>query len=280
MRFRTFSPAESYWNHRFELAQLRERILIFNEACNNPSNLTLFQYAQLAATSLEFRPDLIIELGRGAGNSTCVFTEIAGRIGARVLSFDLWNDWEEHTAPRLREHVPSDWFAPLGALRGDILAIDFNDVVGSAQRVMVFWDAHGFEVAEAVIGGLLPELVNREHLVLMHDMFDSRYLQPGNMQYNGRPLWKGENFGGARVKLGFIDAEVQQAVAIYDFAIRNEMPLHSADHDLHGVFGGSVERREEMERLMGDLFSLSGWWFYFSLAEAAAGPLTFPARGR
>jgi hypothetical protein len=273
-----FSLARAYWNYRHDLAELKERILFFSRAVADPVSLSLNQFAQLTAATLEFRPDLIIELGRGAGNSTCLFTEAAHRLRlarGKVISLDTHQHWEKVTMPRLRLGVEEYWFRPLTALQQDILTFDFHAAVSGAQRVLVFWDAHGFDVAECVLGGLLPEMIDRPHLVMMHDMSDLRYGAPGNLEYGEHGIWKGTCFDGPRLKLGFIDSAVEQSVAIFDFATRNALTIHSADHDLHTAFAMDPGKVAELQHLLGPLHSLSGDWMYFSLNEVS-GPYRFP----
>ena len=74
------TPATAYWNQRQKLSALRDRFTGMGEAVGELTHLSSFQWAQLAAMALEYQPDLIIELGRGKGNSTCVFTEAANII--------------------------------------------------------------------------------------------------------------------------------------------------------------------------------------------------------
>jgi hypothetical protein len=274
----SFSPARAYWNHRSTLSALKERILMFSRAADDPVSLSIYQFAQLMAATLDFAPDLILELGRARGNSTCVFTEAANRLGLgpkRVLSFDLWDNWDQWTLPRLKAFMPESWFTPLAALKENILTFDFRSALARANRVLVFWDAHGFDVAECVLGAILPELANRSHLVLMHDLSDSRYCPPATLEYGENGLWKGTDFSGPRLKLGNIDSAVEQAIAIVDFATRNALPLHSADHSLHTELGSDPAKCAELAEQMGDLFSLQAHWSYFSLDEAP-GRLTFP----
>jgi hypothetical protein len=270
--------AEAYWKHRHTLAEMKDRILLFSRAANDPISLSLYQFAQLTAASLEFRPDLILELGRGAGNSTCLFTEVANRLGlgaGTVLSFDIHEHWQRYTVPKLRPHVPEKWFAPLSALTQDLLFFDFHKAVTDANRILVFWDAHGFDVAECVLGAILPELADRPHLVMMHDMCDLRYGAAGNLDYGDHGIWKKTDFDGPRLKLGSIDSAVEQAISIFDFSTRNHLPLHSADHDLHSAFGDDQARLSELKELLGEMHSLNGHWFYFSLTEVP-GPYRFP----
>src|SRR5579871_2364551 len=110
-----FHPAAAYWNQRHTLAASRDRILALRDAVDHGCDLHPHQWAQLMATALEFAPDLIIELGRGKGNSTAAFSEAAFLNGGwtRVLSICLSADWEEQTLPRLRPLVSENWLRNL-----------------------------------------------------------------------------------------------------------------------------------------------------------------------
>ena len=228
-----FSPAAALWNQRAALAQSRERLTALQAAVDRPGDLRPAQWAQWFAVAREFRPDLIVELGRGQGNSTCVFTEAANQLGdCRVLSLCLSPTWEEQTRPRVAKVVPPEWFAPLEARRANILAFDMAAALGGARRVLLLWDAHGYDIADYVLGRVLPLLQGREHLILMHDISDRRY-SPSSNDYGGRPLWRGNNDGETRVMLGHLNSAVEQAVAIVDFTTRNGLELCSSDHSFH-----------------------------------------------
>ncbi len=71
------TPGQAFWNQRHVLAALSPRLRTMIDAVAHPRDMTLSQWAQLIAFTLEFRPDLILELGRGFGNSTCCFLESA-----------------------------------------------------------------------------------------------------------------------------------------------------------------------------------------------------------
>ena len=274
-----FSAAEAYWRQRTKLAESKPRLEFFQRAVEDRNAFSGYQYAQLLAAALEFQPDFILELGRYRGNSTCALVEAANLLGlgeGRVLSLDGGNAWRDWTLPRLRAALPSSWFTPLRALRRNILTFDFRSALATARRPLLFWDAHGFEIAECVLGAILPEFAPHPHLVIMHDLSDSRYTAPGSFSYEGQRLWKGAGRSGPRLKLGTIDSDEAQSVSILDFATRNRLPLHSADHSFHAELAGDADRVAELQELLGSLFSLEGHWFYFSLSEAA-GPLTFPA---
>jgi len=265
--------AQAYWNQREALAAARERLLALATAIDWPNDLLPYQWGQLYAMALEFKPDLVLELGRGYGNSTCVFTEAANRLGGcRVLSLDLSSIWNKRLG-RVRRVVPEEWFAPLSAPLADILAYDYATALAGAQRVMVFWDAHGYAVAECMLGGILPLLQSRAHLVLMHDLSDARY-STGGTAYE-RPMYKGGNQGGAKLRLGQVVSGVEQAIAVTDFAARNGLELHSADHDLQT---GLAHRAAELQALLGELFAMQAHWFYFTLNGLATPPHFPPFR--
>lgn len=271
----SYSPALAYWNQRSTLNQARNRIHSLIDAVNHRSDLLPHQWAQLIAVAVDYAPDLIIELGRGKGNSTCAFTEASHLNGGRtrVLSLCMSDSWEVETLPRLRPVVPEDWFKPLETLRTDILQFDYRSAIGSAKRVLVFWDAHGFDVAECVLGEILPILAEREHLVVMHDLSDSRYSSDQQLEYGGYGLWKGNNWSGPRLKLGIIDSAVEQSIAALDFTTRNHLTLDSADHSFHTALDDA--QQSEMSATLGDMFDTQAHWFYFSLNEKP-GPYKFP----
>ena len=272
-----FSPGSAYWNQRQAIAQSAERIRALSAAVGRTTDLMPFQFAQLFAAAREFSPDLILELGRGKGNSTCAYCEAANQLGkCRVISICNSSDWEEQTQPKLRQFLPDEWFAPLQIHRGDILTHDYRTAIGDARRVLLFWDAHGFEIAECVLGVILPLLAGRDHIVIMHDLSDARYSAPGPLAYNGRRLWKGENAGDSRVRLDYIDSAVAQSISITDFAARNRIGVDSADHSNDLEINQQSGRVEAMRNLLGpELFALQAHWFWFSLNERA-GPFTFP----
>lgn len=270
-----FRPGLAYWNQRAALDSGRDRIRTLMHAVNHPSDLMAHQWAQLMATGLDFAPDLIIELGRGRGNSTCAFTEVSDMTGGRtrVLSLCMSDSWEKETLPRLTPVVTPDWFKPLQTLRTDILQFDYRNAIAGARRVLIFWDAHGFDVAECVLGEILPLVAPLEHLVIMHDMSDSRYGAEYQLEYGDYGIWKGNNWSGPRVKIGNIDSAVEQSIAAIDFTTRNHLTLDSADHSIHTDL--TDEQRGEMSRVLGEMFSTQAHWFYFSLNERP-GPYKFP----
>lgn len=272
------TPGEAVWRQRHFLARKRERVEALGDLLNAEANMKLYQWAQLMAFALEFQPDLILEMGRGAGNSTCAFTEVAHELGAdrcRVVSLCLGPDWAVQPPKGLVEMVGKDWFKPLTTLQGDMRQWNPDPVLRSASRVLVFWDAHGWDVAEWFLAVVMPRIADRAHAVAMHDMTDARYHDRSFSEYRGQRLWRGTEMGGSRVILGHIDSAVAQSIAALDFTSRNQVPLESSDHSLHEVFADPA-RQQEALGLMGDrLFVMQGHWFWFSLNHRP-GPYTFP----
>ena len=270
-----FNPASAYWNQRVTLADSRDRILSLRSAVDQPLDLLPYQWAQIIAAALEYEPDMILQLGRGKGNATCAFTEACNLRDGRsqVLSVCSSDDWERQTLPRLRRILPDNWFAPLEVKRVDILKFDYRTALAGAKRVLIFWDAHGFDIAECVLGSILPIVAEVEHLVIMHDLSDARYNSEEQLRYAGHGLWKANGGSGPRVKLGLIDSAVEQSVAALDFTTRNRLTLDSADHSFRTSL--TPAQQVEMRNVLGELFDLQGHWFYFTLNERP-GPYTFP----
>lgn len=275
------TPGSAYWNQRFALQKAGERLLTLWRTVGSPVDLSGFQIAQLFTLALEFQPDLIIELGRGYGNSTCVFTEAAHRLSnpCQVISLGDCATWDHKTVPRLRAVTDEDWFRPLEAPIGDILAFDFEKALAGKKRVLIFWDAHGFEVAEYVLGTLMRLVQNLPHFVALHDMTDLRYCGP--VDPNGEyAVWKGSDNGEGRFCIGNLWSKVPQAISVIDFSTRNGISFDSADHSIHTTIGLDPLKMSEMQSVLGpELFNTRAFWYWFTLNEHA-GPFKFPPAKR
>ncbi|MBC7812398.1 MAG: hypothetical protein H7175_14675 [Burkholderiales bacterium] len=275
----SISAASALWNQRHNTAPLRDRLDVLSQAVNWANDLTLYQWTQLFSFTLEFRPTLILELGRGYGNSTAVYTEAANHIpGCRVVSICNTDVWQNEVLPRIHEVVQPGWERPLTTLLGDILRMDYPEIIGNDQRVLLFWDAHGFDVAECILGSILPILQPRQHQILMHDMSDNRYLPETVADYAGKGIWRGGNSGETRLWLGTLNSAVEQVVSIVDFTSRNRLTLHSADHSLHTEIGENAEKMAELNTTLGAPYfdrSLMAHWVWFSMNERD-GKIHFP----
>jgi hypothetical protein len=153
-------------------------------------DLPLENWQELYDLTLEFRPDLVIELGRGYGNSTAVFTEAAQSLQCRVVSigFDTEHAWETLTAPRLERVVEPDWFAPLTVIQDDITTFDFRPLLAGNTRALVYWDAHGADVADAIFERLIPALP-QENAIVVDDVWQVPEQYGQRAEYRAGPLW-------------------------------------------------------------------------------------------
>ena len=271
---------EAYWNQRETLAHDLPRIEALFKAINKPTDLAFYVWTELIAFVLEYKPDLILELGRGLGNSTCAFAEAASLMKpshCHISSLCLSDDWEKTSLPKISKLISGEWLANLEIHRTDILDFNYEALFKKHDKILIFWDAHGFEIAETVLGRILPLIQKKSHAVIMHDMSDARYLREGSHLYYGNSLWRGKtDFEGPRVRLGNINSAVEQAVAIVDFTSRNKIPLNSAGHGLHSYFDVEPAKKAEMVRLLGaEACRMQGDYFWFTL-NAAQGPFTYP----
>jgi cephalosporin hydroxylase len=155
-----------------------------------PLDLPIENWLELHDLTVAFRADLVLELGRGYGNSTCVFTEAAHTVGCRVVSigFDSERAWETKTAPRLAKVVEANWFGPLTVVQDDITTLDFRPLLEGSSRTLVFWDAHGTDVAEALFGRMLPALP-AENKVVVDDIWTTRERYGLRAEFQAGPLW-------------------------------------------------------------------------------------------
>jgi len=278
-----FDLANYYYAERNRIAEDAGILRKLIDAVDWTNDLAPSQWAQWYSVALGFAPDLILELGRGRGNSTALFTQAASRLGAaKVVSLCQSGDWASMVAPRIARVVDRSWFDRVDARMADIIAADYDAILGQHRRVLLLWDAHGFEIAEVVLGEILPRLAEREHLVLMHDISDNRHAGISR-SYGGQPLWKGSKWqlrAGAwdsRINIGWMNSIQDQVIALADFSARNDLQIGSADHEYVTFFGAHPEYAADMRRAIGDeMFSTIGHWAFLSLV-GKAGPFHFPA---
>lgn len=283
-----FCIAQYYYDQRFRIAEDAAILRRLIAAVDCATDLGPAQWAQWYSVALGFAPDLILELGRGYGNSTAVFAQAARRLDwgkwmkrTKIVSLCRTGDWASTVAPRIARIVDKAWFASVDARMTDILSADYAEILADHERVLVLWDAHGFEIAELVLGDILPRLVDRHHLVLMHDISDNRYAHQGR-SYGSQPLWKGLKWQkqagwDSRVNLGWMSSKQDQVVALADFSARNDLEIGSADQEYAEFFDANPAFADEMRQLLGDdLFSVIGHWAFLSL-NGKEGPFHFPA---
>lgn len=267
-------------NHLADVMAFRPRLDRIRALVDEPGNLSVLQGLQLYALCLAFRPDLIIELGRGYGNSTCVFASAVHRLGAgRVVSFDLDRLWDERTLPKLQTSEFAALTQSIDARIEDIKQADFAGLSARAGRTLVFWDAHGWEAADGVLCNLLPAIAARPHIVACHDLSDVRHVEV-ERSYAGRFFWRDPALKevSARYTIGWVNTQEPQFIPLLDFLWRNQCELRSADEDLAIWRRDRARPQHALEQAIGaDVFAPGCHWGYFSLNDAAARALTFPA---
>jgi hypothetical protein len=277
-----YDLARAYYDQRHVIAADRDLLRALIAATQAPHDLTPPQWAHWYSAALSFGPDLIVELGRAKGNSTALFCQAASRLGStRVVSLCDSKDWADESLPRVKSIVPAGWLDRLDARTTNILDVDYEQLFAGATRVLLLWDAHGFEIAETVLGRIMPILAGRQHLVLMHDISDNRYASVSR-SYEGQPIWKGSTWdkgvgpSKARVNIGWMNSLQDQVVAVADFAARNDIPIGSADHEYAVYFRDHPEHAAEMTQLLGDeFFSVAAHYAFLSLG-GRQGPFNYP----
>ncbi|MDJ0814945.1 MAG: hypothetical protein QNJ58_02035 [Desulfobacterales bacterium] len=120
-----------------------------------------------------YLPDYIFEVGRGAGNTTCVFLEHCRRHSAvEFLSLDLYDHWNLFTTDRL----PEDFLDKNGGyklLRQNFLDSDIEIeqiIKGNWNRLFLFWDVNDVDATKYLTTNMLPYLGNRNTLFALHDV--------------------------------------------------------------------------------------------------------------
>lgn len=269
-----------------------DTLLSLHRKVDSARSLEFRQWCHLFAMTVDFGPELILEIGRANGGSTAVFTHAAGKLsGCTVKSWCLTRTWDHRTQPALAEIVEPQWFEPLETYVANVRQVDFDAAIGPANRVLLYFDATNHEVNEVILGRILPILSSREHLVVLLGLSDTRYYaHPGDSKnYSGRSYFRGEQDyfafpdATARAHIWNISTVIDMAVPLIDFCSRNDIPLRYADEDLQKTLPPGSHEEEE---LRGSLtFSASPDHppyapphriSYFSMNEAEQ-PYTFPS---
>ena len=279
-----FSPASAIWNNRGRLAEvigeLRDVRNVLQQAMGGPRDFLPQQWLQVASIVYDFKPDLIIELGRAYGNSTCAMALAAKMLrpqSCRIVSLCLSDVFNRVSRPHLESHLRDlSMLAAVEPLECNILAYDFEPTIASAQRVFIFWDAHGYDVAHAILAGLMRKLQGRPHLALVHDMADLKYFSDDFRRYEIDAEWLAYGSAAPKYILGDVGAQYDEGIALVDFLGRNRIGFHSAESSYFPDL--SDEQARELDALFGTDFSRYGFWYYFSLNEAGDRTLTFPPK--
>jgi hypothetical protein len=277
-----FSAARAIVDYRSDLERALPDLRVLREclhqATGGPRDFVSQQWLQLSSVVVAFKPDLIIELGRGYGNSTCAFalaTKMLSPQPCRTLSLCLADSFATVSRPFIEANYPDRaLFSQLDARTGDIRAFDFTAHVAAAKRVFVFWDAHGYGLAQVILAKLFRLLEHKPHLAVVHDMADLKYMDPALRRYEAKPDW--ERLGSAPPKfiLGDVGSQFEEGIALVDFLGRNSIPFRSAESSYFEELG--ADENANLIATFGDDFSRLGFWYSFSLNEADGRTLSFP----
>jgi hypothetical protein len=277
-----FSPAAALWENREKLTDTMPEIAAVRETLQTvmggPRDFVRQQWLQLVSVVYDFKPDLIIELGRGYGNSTCAMSVAMKMLRprpCRLLSLCMATAFAEISRPHLDINLEDkSLFSSLEALNADIMSYDFSADVAKAERIFIFWDAHGYDLAVTLLGRLFPTLVAKAHLVVVHDMADLSYFGDEYRRYDSDSLWKSAGSAPCKYILGDVGSQFEEGIALVDFLGRNGLAFRSAESS---YFEDLIEPQVvELERRFGADFSRFGFWYHFSLNDATDRPLTFP----
>jgi hypothetical protein len=259
-----FDNLESSWN----------RLLLIAQNIDYSNDLYLVEYAQLFTITLQYKPDLIIEVGRGYGNSTAVFTEAANQISnTQVISICLTDDWQKEIVPKITGIVPKNWFHNLDILTANILDIKFKRLLKNKQKIIIFWDAHGWEVAEYVLGNILRALKNKDHLLIIHDIW--YFNQKKYADYSSFGIWKGYLGDDIKKQPYFVINNTfsffEEAIAIHDFAARNKVKIHSVEKESREIFKRNKTIGIKYQKLLGEkAYNLPSRLQWFSLNQLSS----------
>jgi predicted O-methyltransferase YrrM len=278
-----FSPAEALWNNRERLSQALPEIRLVRETLERGvggrRDFIRQQWLQLASVVVEFKPDLILELGRGYGNSLCAMALALKMLrprSARLVSICLASEFAEVSRPYLETHLADpSLLAPVEALTENILDHDFGADLKMAERVLVFWDAHGYELAIDLLGRLFPLLADKTHLALVHDMADLAHVDSAYRRYDSAPLWHAMGSAPPKYILGDVGSQYEEGIALVDFLGRNGIPFRSAEASYFPELAD--HQVAELERRFGEDFSQLGFWYHFSLNDAGGRTVDFPS---
>jgi hypothetical protein len=279
-----FSAASAIWKNRVKLTEaipeLRAVRATLEAAMGGPRDFIRQQWLQIASVVYDFKPDLILELGRGYGNSTCAMAvgmKMLRPGECRLISLCLSNSFAEVSRPYLDANLGDrTLLSRVEALNGDIAAFDFAPYIERSKRILVFWDAHGYELALDILARVYPLLKSKPHLTLVHDMADLKFLGDAYRRYDSTALWNSKGSAPAKYVLGDVGSQYDEGIALVDFLGRNRLSFRSAESSYFPEL--THDQVEELTARFGQDFSQFGFWYYFSLNEAKERELTFPQR--
>ena len=244
-----------------ELREILEKI-------NDPTTFSLSQALCLTALIRSRKPDILIDLGTGNGNSAAIAAYAFETIqsAAKVHTFDIDRSWLEDAGPKLPDSIGTH----VVSHKGDLTLFDFGPLLVHSKSAIVFWDAHGHEIAEKVLSEIMPKIWQLPHIVLCHDISDNRFQSREQRAYGNRPPWRGMNYYYRAeptnyVNVGHFQTIVDQVIPIMDFCFRNSVDLQSCDYavsllatSLKDRFTRILQREGALTDIQMAYFSLQG----------------------
>ena len=118
-----------------------------------------------------YRPDYILEVGRGAGNTTCVLLDYCVRHPeVNFCSVDLFDHWNTNS----KAVLPPEFIAKVSdynMLHQNFLDFDFRFILeANWERLLLFWDVNDVEATKRLTSEFLPALVCRNVFTAVHDV--------------------------------------------------------------------------------------------------------------
>lgn len=134
-------------------------------------DFTFDDWEILFHTLENYRPEYILEVGRGAGNTTCVLLDHCIRYPeVDFCSVDLYDHWHMHSTSLL----PQAFLEKVGErkmLHQDFLDFDFRLIMDADwKKLLLFWDVSDVRATGRLTSEFLPELAHRNILVGVHDV--------------------------------------------------------------------------------------------------------------
>ena len=221
-----------------------------------------FQYAAFART---FEPDCILQFGRWGGEFTVSLmlgqSYATNSNTSRLWSFcesTLWKSGPVYD--RVVDSFGSSWLDRAECFTRLPVNSELNEILDSAKRVLVFWNETGIESATIILGSVMPLIRNKAHVVILHGISDGRF---GTM-----PTYEGD--GANMLALGDAWSWRPDLPRILDFTTRNKLELLSPERALKKKIAARLDLLNELERLLGTLFSTSAGWHWFTLNQHEA----------
>lgn len=260
----TLDFAEALLEQRDTVSRSLERLRHLCDTVARPSDLDFPQWVQLYALGVQYAPELVLEVGRGYGSTTCVSAELATSVGrTKVISVD--NDdaeaWRTETLPRLGAAVPESWSDLVDARHTDPMSVDFDKLLSPFKRVLLLWNSHLPDLATHILGTCLRVLEDKEHLVVFMGVTDARFNDVAPDYVASRPLtW-----------MGHLVSPSEDLVAVYDFLSRNRLTFQTPAESCSRRLKAYPSDLKALEKVFGEelaaTLTSSGHWMYFDLQK-------------